>query len=113
MFKNILARLNTMSTQLIGLCIALSLGFMLGGVLIARAGGVAYLIGGFFVPLGFLFWGLTGVPMIIWGMSLVIRRELPWLITIRGWLAVVGGIVLVVMGILISVLLWTIMLGGS
>ncbi len=107
MIKKILVHLNTMSTiKLIGLCMIAGLGFILGGVLLASAGGVGKLIGGFFVPLGFLFLGLMGVPMII-------RRELPWLITIRGWLAVAEGVILVVFGIIASVILWIVILGGN
>jgi hypothetical protein len=107
MFKNLLARLNTFSTmKLIWLCILIGLGFVVGGILIASIGGVAMQIGGFFFPLGFLCWGLTGVPMII-------RRELPWLITVRGWPAVFEGVVLVIAGILSSVILWIVILGGN
>ncbi len=42
----------------------------------------------FLLILTFFLWGFMGLPMII-------RKEVPWLITIRGWPAVAEGILLV------------------
>ena len=106
MIRKFLARLNAMSTtQLMWLCGLVGLGLILGGMRIFNAGGLTKLIGALFIPLGFLFYGLIGAPMII-------RRELPWQIPIRGRLAVVQGISLVVVGIVGSIILCIIMLGG-
>jgi hypothetical protein len=106
MIKDFLTRLNTMSTmKLMWLCGLVGLGFMLGGMFVFNTGGFGKQIGGFFLPLGFLVWGLIGIPMII-------RRELPWSIPIRGRIAVVQGIVLLVTGIVLSVFLWIVTLGG-
>ena len=95
-----------MSTmKLMWLCSVVGLGFILGGMVILNTGGLGKPIGGFFLPLGFLVWGLIGIPMII-------RRELPWSIPIRGRMAVVQGIVLLVTGIVLSVFLWIVILGS-
>ena len=106
MIKKFLTRLNTMSTmQLMWLCGLVGLGFMLVGMLIFNAGGLTKLIGAVLISLGFIFYGLIGVPMII-------RRELPWLIPIRGRQAVVQGISLVVVGIMGSIILCIVIFGG-
>ena len=39
----------------------------------------------------FFLWGCVGLPMII-------RKEMPWFVTMRGWAAVVQGIILVSIG---------------
>ena len=41
------------------------------------------------IGLTFFIWGFMGLPMIR-------RREMPWLIRIRGWLAVAEGVLLLV-----------------
>ena len=106
MIKDFLTRLNTMSTmKLMWLCGIVGLGFMLGGMYIFNTGGLGKPIGGFLLPLGFLVWGLIGLPMIK-------RRELPWNTPIRGHIAVVQGRVLLGAGIVLSVFLWIVFLGG-
>jgi hypothetical protein len=106
MIKAFLTRLHTISTiKLVWLCGVVGLAFILGGMFLFNAGGLAKPIGGFFIPLGFLVCCLTGIPMIM-------RRELPWNNVIRGRIAVVQGVVLLVVGIVLSVLLWVVLLGG-
>jgi len=61
------------------------------GAFIGNAGPVANFIGRLLIVLGFFAFGLMGLPMMI-------RREMPWLIHVRGWIAVVEGVGLLVCG---------------
>jgi hypothetical protein len=106
MIKKFIARINTLSTmQIMWLCCVVGLGCMLGGMSIFNAGGFTKPIGAVLVSLSFLFYGLIGVPMII-------RRELPWNIPVRGGIAVVQGIGLVVIGTVGFIILFIVLLGG-
>ena len=51
-------------------------------------------------------WGVAGIPMII-------RREAPWIITIRGWPAIAEGLFMVVAcwGLIIAEIIYAIKVG--
>ena len=62
-------------------------------------------IGGFLLSLTTLCWGFMGVPMII-------RKQVPWLITIRGWPAVLEGIILTLIGWGLTIGMWVSLLSA-
>ena len=62
--------------------------------------------GDLLIPLALFVWGFMGLPMII-------RREVPWLITIRGRIAVLEGIVVMVLSWAAAFIILAALLGGQ
>jgi hypothetical protein len=92
MSKKIFAVLSKMKTiHLVMLPVIIGILIILIALGVARLGSIGNQIGGFLLAFGLFVIGLMGLPMII-------RKEIPWLVTIRGWIAVVEGIILLVIG---------------
>ena len=88
MFKKLLSIISNMKTiYLVLFPVALGVLLILIFLGLAKIGDGENQAGSFLIPFAFFIWGFTGLPMII-------RKEVPWLITIRGWLAVAEGIFL-------------------
>jgi hypothetical protein len=88
MFKKIISSLSkTKTINLVMLPVAIGISIILVSLVVADTGHIGNKIGGFLLSLGLFVLGFMGLPMII-------RKEVPWLITIRGWIAVVEGVIL-------------------
>ncbi len=99
MFKRIVNFLSTLQTiHLILLPVAISLLPLAVFGVLGSAGYRGTPLQGLLLLLVIFLWGLMGVPMII-------RKEVPWLMAIRGSLAVVQGIVIMLLSWAI-ILLW-------
>ena len=104
MFSKLISRLSSKSTSDL-IKIPFVTGLLLMGtsiVLLDRTPQSRNLVSGLLIPLGFFAWGFAGIPMII-------RKEMPWLIIIKGWFAVLEGIAILVtcwgVAIILSVVL--------
>ncbi len=88
MFKKAIKLLSKMETlHLILLPVAIGILIILISLGLTSTGYIGHQIGSFLLPLGLFVLGFMGLPMIV-------RKEVPWLITIKGGIAVVEGIVL-------------------
>jgi hypothetical protein len=77
-FKKIINALSNKGTlYLVMLPAVIGMMVMLIALGISSTGHIGHQIGSFLLPLGLFVWGFMGLPMII-------RKEVPWLITIRG-----------------------------
>jgi len=87
MLNKFFSRFSKMKTfDLIKIPLVVGFIFTFASILLyGRAGYFGNLIGSFLISFAFFSWGFIGLPMII-------RKEMPWLITIRGWWAVVEGV---------------------
>lgn len=92
MFKKIINSLSKMETiHLVLLPVAIGILIILLSIGLAGIGAIGRQIGDMLLPIGLFILGFMGLPMII-------RQEVPWLKTIRGWIAVVEGSILLLMG---------------
>jgi len=104
MFKKIIYILSNMKTQhLVVLPIAIGISVLLIALGLGKTSHIGNQIGRFLLPLGFFVWGFTGLPMIL-------RKEVPWLITIRGWAAVAQGVFLMLGSWSIAIILLVVLL---
>ena len=89
MFKKLIVRCSTMATvDLIKIPLAIGFLFSVASMaLFSSTSHLGKLTGGILLSVAFFVWGLMGLPMII-------RKEMPWLIMVRGWFAVLEGVVL-------------------
>jgi len=68
--------------------------------------GMEHYIGGLLLSLAFFVWGFMGLPIIL-------RKEIPWLITIKGWFAVVEGVVLMLTAWVVAFILLGVFLSAA
>jgi len=87
---------HTTTYKLVMIPLAVGMASLTIGAFIGGAGSVANFIGRLLIVLGFFAFGLMGLPM-------VIRKEMPWLIHIKGWPAVIEGVALLVCGWVASI----------
>lgn len=107
MFKKIVNILSAMKTiYLVLIPVALGILLILISLGLAMISQSANQIGNFLIPFAFFIWGFTGLPMIV-------RKEVPWLITVRGWLAVAEGIFLMLGLWWVAIILTQAMLSGK
>lgn len=97
MLTSITKLLSTMKTiHLIMLPMVLSLVPIIILVWIGSAGYRQTLAQNILSCITFFLWGCVGLPMIV-------RKEVPWLVTVRGWVAVVEGVILLLIGWVIAI----------
>ncbi len=92
MVDRLVSRFSLITTyQLVMIPLAVAITLLTIGAFILGAGPPANFIGRLLIILGFFALGLMGLPM-------VIRRELPWLIHLKGWPAAIEGVALLICG---------------